>query len=263
MGDEKSVGDRQNMGGEGLTTQYLLKDLRSALDSSKDLIMVLDTDFRILYANLAASRFINRPMKEIIGETCNTLIHEIDLPPRECPLNVIKESKRHEEVECYISGKDMWLQVTTDPIFDENGMLARIVLIIRDITEFRRTESSLRASESRFSAVFDYASHGIHIIDMTEKQTLMVNKALSDLLGYSKEELNRMRLDDLYPDEDVPYIIEQLRRLSREEIDSVNNISLLKKDGSPLSVHATAAPFIMGNRTFLMCVYREITEKKK
>ena len=234
----------------------LLRDAESALDTSNDLIMVLDADFHILKANLATLRFVNKPMHEIIGKTCHKLIHGLETPPKECPLNTIKKSRKHEEVECYLSAKDMWLKVTSDPIFNEKGRMTKIAHIVRDITEFRRTEALLRASESRFRAVFDYASHGIHVMDLGKRQTLMVNKTLSDMLGYSKEEIKQMSVEKLYREKDLPSILDQLRKLSREEIDVARDVALRKKGGGILYAHASAAPFILENRTYLMCIYR-------
>ena len=242
--------------------QNALRDLQSSFDAAKDFILVLDTKFRIIDANLATSRFLKKPIHKIIGKTCYRLIHEIDSAPRECPLNVINHSKKHEEAECYLSAKDMWLQVSSDPIFDENGKMVRIVHILRDITEFRRTEASLRESEGRFRKIFDYANHGIHLIDMTERKTFMVNKTLCQMLGYSKEEFKQLNINDIYPQKDLPYIMAKFRKILREEIDIESNISLLRKDGSFAYVHASAAPFALGGKTHLMCVFRETGEHK-
>jgi PAS domain S-box-containing protein len=242
--------------------QNILKDLESIFNSAKDLIMVLDTKFNIIKANLATSRFLKIPVGEIVGRTCYKLIHGIDIPPRECPLNMINKTRKHEEVECYIAEKDIWLQVSSDPIFDENGKVTKIVHIIRDITEFRRTEASLRESEGRFRAVFDYANHGIYIMDMRERKTLMVNKTLSQMLGYSKEEFKKLSVNDIYPQEDVLHIMEQFRKLLREEIDIARNISLLRKNGSLLYANVSASPFMLGGKTYLMCIFRDIMEHR-
>jgi PAS domain S-box-containing protein len=249
-------------GQEKLKTQNVLRDLRSSVDAAKDLILVLDTKFRIMHANLATSRFLKKPINKIVGKTCYRQIHEIDFVPRECPLNVINHSKKHEEAECYLSAKDMWLQVSSDPIFDENGKMVRIVHMLRDITEFRRTEALLRESERRFRTIFDYANHGIHLIDMTERKTFMVNKTLCQMLGYSKEEFKQLTINDIYPQKDLPYIMANFRKILREEIDIEINISLLRKDGSFAYVHASAAPFALGGKTHLMCVFRETGEQK-
>ena len=239
-----------------------IRDYQSIFDAENDLVMVLDTRFKIKKANLATSRFLQKPLNEIVGETCCELIHGINNPPRECPLNIINRSKKHEEAECYLSEKDMWLQVSSDPIFNENGKMTNIVHIVRDITQFRKTEASLRESERRFRAVFDFANHGIHIMDMDEKKTLMINKMLCQMLGYSKEEFKKLKVDDIYPQKDLPHIIEQFRRLLREEIDTTRNIPLLRRDGTVLYADVSAVPFMLGGKTYIMCIFREGTEHK-
>ena len=239
-----------------------IRDYQSIFDAENDLVMMLDTRFKIKKANLATSRFLQKPLNEIVGETCCELIHGINNPPRECPLNIINRSKKHEEAECYLSEKDMWLQVSSDPIFNENGKMTNIVHIVRDITQFRKTEASLRESERRFRAVFDFANHGIHIMDMDEKKTLMINKMLCQMLGYSKEEFKKLKVDDIYPQKDLPHIIEQFRRLLREEIDTTRNIPLLRRDGTVLYADVSAVPFMLGGKTYIMCIFREGTEHK-
>jgi len=239
-----------------------IREYQSIFDAENDLVMMLDTRFKIKKANLATSRFLQKPLNEIVGETCCELIHGINNPPRECPLNIINRSKKHEEAECYLSEKDMWLQVSSDPIFNENGKMTNIVHIVRDITQFRKTEASLRESERRFRAVFDFANHGIHIMDMDEKKTLMINKMLCQMLGYSKEEFKKLKVDDIYPQKNLPHIIEQFRRLLREEIDTTRNIPLLRRDGTVLYADVSAVPFMLGGKTYIMCIFRESTEHK-
>jgi PAS domain S-box-containing protein len=240
-----------------------LRDWQSTFDSAKDLILVLDTKFKIIKANLATSNFLKRPLRDIYDKTCYELIHGINKPPKECPLNLIKKSKKREEAECYLSKKDIWLQVTVDPIFDKNGKMTKIVLIIRDITEFRRTETSLRESEGRFRAIFDHVNHGIHVVDIDARKTLMANKTLCQMLGYSKEEFKKLRVDDIHPQEDMPFIIEQYRKLVREEMDIARDIPVLSNDGSVFYTDVSAVPFMLGGKTYLMVIFRDLTEVKK
>jgi len=237
-----------------------LQDWQSTFDSVKDLIMVLDTKFKIIKANLATSKFLKIPLTEIVGKPCYKLLHGIEKPPKECPLNKINKSRKHEEAECYLSGKDIWIQVTDDPLFAENGKMTKIVHIIKDITEFRRTEASLRESEGRFRAIFDSANHGIHVVDIAERKTLMANKTLCQMLGYSEGEFKKLRVDDIHPQEDMPYIIEKFRKLAREEIDLVRDIPVKRKDGSVFYADISAAPIMISGKTYLMGIFRDITE---
>ncbi|MEW6585978.1 MAG: PAS domain-containing protein [Nitrospirota bacterium] len=233
-----------------------LSECQAIFDSEKDLIMVLDTKLIIKKANRATSRFLKKPLNRIVGKTCYRLIHGIDRPPGGCPLDMIIKSKKHEEAECYLSEKDIWLRVLSDPIFDRTGRMRRIVLIIRDITDFRRTEALLRESERRFKTVFDYANHGIHVMDMVENKTLMANRTLCEMLCYSNEEFKNLRLDDIYPQEALPPVVEQLKKLLRDEIDIAKKVALVRKDGSVLYADVSAAPFMFGGKTYVMGIFR-------
>jgi PAS domain S-box-containing protein len=99
-------------------------------------------------------------------------------------------------------------------------------------------------------------------MDMDEKKTLMINKMLCQMLGYSKEEFKKLKVDDIYPQKNLPHIIEQFRRLLREEIDTTRNIPLLRRDGTVLYADVSAVPFMLGGKTYIMCIFRESTEHK-
>ncbi|MEU8243405.1 EAL domain-containing protein [Actinoplanes missouriensis] len=64
-------------------------------------------------------------------------------------------------------------------------------------------ERALRASESRMRAVFQNAAVGIGISTM-DGQIVRVNQAFADLLGYTAEEMTRLRVPDLAHPSDPP-----------------------------------------------------------
>jgi len=70
---------------------------------------------------------------------------------------------------------------------------------VKDITERKRVEESLRESEERFHSLFDNFTVGIAMIDR-EGQVLAVNKTACRFLDYSQEELIGTQLTTLiYP----------------------------------------------------------------
>ncbi len=59
---------------------------------------------------------------------------------------------------------------------------------VRDITERKRTEEALRESEAKFRQIVETSQEGIWLIDGND-QTVFVNQKISEMLGYSVEEL--------------------------------------------------------------------------
>ena len=157
-------------------------------DAARDSIMVLDGDFRILQANRATSRFSGKPLEKIIGGTCWQIIHGTDGPCPECPLKVAQKTKNHEEAQLYVPERDIWIEVSVDPILDDQGRIVKAVHIIRDVTERRRAQDALAASEDRFRSIFHNANDVVVFVTKLGK-ILEVNKRVKDILGYDREEL--------------------------------------------------------------------------
>ena len=73
--------------------------------------------------------------------------------------------------------------------------------VIHDITERRQAEQRLQASEARFRHILEYAPLGISITDMSGR-FIQVNKAFCEIIGYPRDELLDMVIDDItYPDD--------------------------------------------------------------
>ena len=80
-------------------------------------------------------------------------------------------------------------------------------------------ENQLRVSEEKFRDIFESANVGKAITSTTE--TIAVNDALADMLGYTREELLAISWEKLtYPD-DFPYTKEKVDALHRGEVDAV------------------------------------------
>jgi PAS domain S-box-containing protein len=83
----------------------------------------------------------------------------------------------------------------------DDGGAALVHGTLQDVTERRRVEDALRATEQLFRRAFDNAPIGMALIDL-EGRWLRLNGALTQMLGRSEDELRATRLDDLSHPED-------------------------------------------------------------
>ena len=51
-------------------------------------------------------------------------------------------------------------------------------------------------------------------------------------LGYGSDELTRMGVENIHPEEDLPYILDEFKALARGEKGLAENIPCLHKDGT-------------------------------
>lgn len=82
------------------------------------------------------------------------------------------------------------------------GAIVGRVWTFRDITDRKRMEDALRASETRFRGVFDHSAVGIALIE-PDGRIAGANPALQQFLGYTSDELMNRRLYHLVPEEDA------------------------------------------------------------
>jgi PAS domain S-box-containing protein len=84
---------------------------------------------------------------------------------------------------------------------DEQGEVTGALSSASDITELKKVEEALRESEEKFKYVFDNSSVGKSITAPTGEAQM--NKAFCEMLGYSPEELQKIRWQDISHPEDV------------------------------------------------------------
>jgi PAS domain S-box-containing protein len=86
-------------------------------------------------------------------------------------------------------------------VCDDQGRPAFVQGTCQDVTEARRVEDALRAAEQLFRRAFDDAPIGMALIDL-EGRWLRLNRAISQMLGRSEQELRMTQLSELNHPED-------------------------------------------------------------
>jgi len=86
------------------------------------------------------------------------------------------------------NGEWLFAELRQRPIRDREGRVVAAEGIARDVTERQRAEEELRAAEARLRAVFEEAPVGMALVRL-DGSYIQVNRALCEILGYSKAEL--------------------------------------------------------------------------
>ena len=135
--------------------------------------------------------------------------------------------------------------------------------IIRDITERRHWEEALRESEERFRAIFDGSKDGILLADVESKRFITANRAVCDMLQYSLDEIRRLGVTDIHPDEDLPRVLDAFERQARQEFEVAKDLPVKRKDGSVFFADIKSSPVTISGKQYLIGNFRDVTERRE
>jgi len=137
----------------------------------------------------------------------------------------------------------------------------KTLAIVRDITTRKRAELELKESERRLKAIFDCAADGILVVDAGHKGLCSANRAFCRMTGYSPAEITKLRVTDIHPKENRPYILEQFEKHVKGEITFARSLPVRRKDGRVFYADVNSTPVTIDGRLCLMGIFRDVTER--
>lgn len=133
-----------------------------------------------------------------------------------------------------------------------------VLVVAQDITERRRAEDALRASEDRYRKLFEAAPDGLVIADQLSTY-IDGNASICRMLGYKRHEFVGLNAKDILAPTDVQHIEPALQKLKAAD-DFHHDLQFRRKDGSVFSAEVSATPLPDG--TFLGII-RDVTERNE
>lgn len=119
---------------------------------------------------------------------------------------------------------------------DKIGHILQYISINKLTSQLSETNLALAKSENRFRNFFNQTSTPMCIFNLKTKKFVACNKFLCDLIGYSEEELLKMKLEDLIYKDDLKDSFEVIKmNLNNQTIDRHEN-RYLTKDGKIISI---------------------------
>ena len=145
LGIITDIGDRKTMENALRSSE---ERLRLLLESTEDVITMIDLDGRLLYQSAPGSRYGTTP-EQIIGRNMSEIV-----PPEiaERQLNNIRTvASTGEPLETgeriLWKGEEVWFQSRLYPVRDESGVIKAVSSFSRNVTELKRAQEMLRQAE--------------------------------------------------------------------------------------------------------------------
>lgn len=234
------------------------EQLRVITDALPGLIAYVDRDERYRFVNAGYEQLFGLRREQIVGTSVENLLQQDYPTVRPFIRRVLSGEQISFETTLLGRTGQQTLLSTYVPDLTSKGTVEGFYILMMNITDRKRTEQALRESEERFRHLFEQASDGIVLADMTGRY-LDVNNRACQMLGYSRSELFDMRVTDLLDPHDHP----KLRTIRAELLDGHRHSGewkLRRKDGDTLSVEISAK--LQPDQRW-HAIVRDITERKR
>ncbi len=179
------------------------KRFRALIENAPDGIALLGVDGKIAYASPSTQRILGLTSEEVVGSNPSDYTHPDDLEPFLTLLADLMQKPggsfttqyrfRHKD------GSWRWLESTVSNLLTEPSVRA-VVFNYRDITERKRAEEKLAASDAELRALFASMHDAVLVIDR-EGVYRKIAHTNPELRHLSPQELLGKRLQDVFPAE--------------------------------------------------------------
>jgi PAS domain S-box-containing protein len=166
-------------------------------------------------------------------------------------------------------GATQLVDYSVSRMHDAGGVVSGVVLVFRSAVVFRRNvvharpDDGLATSEVRYRRLFETAQDGILILDATSLTIIDANRFMSELLGYSREDLMGKELWQIGFSRDKLASQALYRELQEQGYVRYDHLPLETRNGQSAEVEFISNVYDMGDRRVAQCNIRDISARSR
>ena len=216
------------------------------IESGPDALLLVDIEGRIVFANSQAIAVFGYSPGELLGQSVDLLV------PVRLRVAHAAHRKAFSQAPCARpmgaglapvarrkDGTEFAVEISLSPVRTKEASF--VAVAVRDASERRQVEHTLRESEDRFRTALDEAPIGMAIVGL-DGRFVRVNRALGQMVGYSPEELIGLTFQTITHPDDIALDSELAIQLARREIPKYQvGKRCLRKDGTLVNVMLSAS----------------------
>ncbi len=244
--------------------------LAAIVHSSEDAIISQDRDGVMTSWNGGAERFYGYSGLEAVGQSI-TLIIPSERQDDEAHIRARilsgKQVERYDAVRRCKDGSLLDVSLTISPIKNDRGEIIGMSTIARDITERKRVEETLRASEARLEGLVTSAMDAVIAID-AEQRIILFNPAAERMFGCRSSDVVGSAIDRFIPETFRAAHRGHVQQFGQagstvRQMGALGTISGLRANGEEFPIEASISQMVAGGKPLYTVILRDITERKQ
>lgn len=244
----------------------------AVFSSIRDGILIVDDKFCVVESNPAALRLLDSSEQGLIGQPISKIIPVWD--------QSILQSTQFDETQplefCYEgNGQHRYLEIHGREVFNNTNLSTGHMIILYDVTDRKLAEQLLRqqaadleiavrAEQKRSAIILQSVNDAIAVSDL-EIKMIFVNRAFSQLTGYSLEEVMGKHATFILNGRIPEHIMDSIRQTLINQVVWEGELQFRRKDGTVYDAAVLIAPMRdgLGNLVGYVSSHRDITESKR
>jgi PAS domain S-box-containing protein len=164
-------------------------------------------------------------------------------------------------------GIPLYVQLQGLALQDPKGDSSQLRLAMTDITEHKEAEAALRETEKGYRDLYENAPNAYFSVSPADGSILRCNSAALDLLGYDRETIMNMKIQDIYADtpDNKAEVARIFKRFKAGESVRDMELQMQRKNGEPLWISLSIRPIKDSNGNVIesRSMVIDITERKR
>ena len=252
---------------DGKKLQEGLKQLyRSIMENTHVAIALIDLNYKIHIANRTIGEKFNKPINQLVGNECFREFEKRQAICPHCPGKVAIETGQPAEAESEgISGDgtSFPVRIQAFPAFDASGAMTGFVEIVEDITERKRAEQALSASELQYRTTLNSMRDAIHVVD-TDLKIVLINDSFrrwAKDLGLKIHRPIGRKINDVFPFLTDKICDEYYQVLSNGKVLTTEEVNQIA--GKHIITETRKIPIFESDQVVrVVTIIRDITERR-
>ena len=242
---------------------------REFYEGSRDGSAAVDTEGRITACNSVFLDMLGYTKDEIRELTYEDITppqwHALEKHILDSQVLVRGYSDVYEKEYVRKGGQIIPVELRTYLDRDRDSQPVGMWAFVRDISERKKAEVALRASERNYREIFNAANEAILVHDPATGVILDVNATTICMLGHSREEILRRNVGDLSARVPAYSQQESVARIAKaaQEGPQLFEWHMRRKDGTLLWVEVNLKSAVIGGQRRVLAVIRDITDRKR
>ncbi len=247
----------------GKNAETVLRERANLLDLAQDTVFSRDMDNVITYWNRGAEEVYGWKRCEAVGRVCHDLLAtSFPVPLAEISETLLRTDRWEGELtHRRRDGTKLAVSSRWSLLRDGQGKPVAILESNTDITERKRAEEALRASEAHYRTFVDHATDAFFVYD-EDLKVVDVNQHACESLGYCREELIGMHLYDLHAEQEGTSVENVAAQFSSSGTVTVQCFHR-RKDGTVFPAETRSRPFQRGGQRLRLALSRDISERRR